>query len=98
MTTPNQSPATSDKRICHAPGDRCQACPHYYGKSEVCTFAPSATPSPSLPDEGARKKFMTPEQCAQQFELYAKNHPSKDSAHSLRFCADFLREFCIQSK
>ena len=24
--------------ICHVPGDRCMACPHYYGKAEFCTY------------------------------------------------------------
>lgn len=37
--------------------------------------------------------ILTVEQCAQQFELYAKCNPSPDSQHSLRFCANFLREF-----
>jgi hypothetical protein len=44
----------------------------------------------------ALRNFLTPEECAQQFELYALSHPSKDSQHSLKFCADFLREFCVQ--
>ncbi len=44
----------------------------------------------------ARVNFMTPEQCSQQFEMYAKSHPSADSAHSLRFCAQFLRDYCIK--
>jgi predicted xylose isomerase-like sugar epimerase len=38
---------------------------------------------------------LTIEQCAAQFENYAKTHPSEDSAHSLRFCANFIREFAI---
>lgn len=44
----------------------------------------------------APKNFMTPEQCAEQFEMYAQSNPSTDSKHSLRFCAKFLREFCKQ--
>ena len=27
--------------------------------------------------------------------MYARSNPSADSQHSLRFCADFLREFCV---
>lgn len=46
--------------------------------------------------EAAPRNLMTPEQCAQQFEMYAESNPSPDSRHSLRFCAKFLREFCIQ--
>lgn len=48
------------------------------------------------PDLGtvAQGTHLTVEQCAAQFELYAKSHPSPDSQHSLRFCANFLREFC----
>ncbi len=30
-----------DKRVCHAPGDTCLACPHYYGKADVCSYAPA---------------------------------------------------------
>lgn len=53
-------------------------------------------PSSLAPVAGsAARNFMTPEQCAQQFEMYAESHPSADSEHSLRFCANFLREFCI---
>lgn len=39
---------------------------------------------------------LTIEECAKQFELYAKSHSSPDSQHSLRFCANFLRKFCSQ--
>lgn len=45
----------------------------------------------------SEKTNLTVEQCAQQFELYAKSNPSSDSQHSLKFCAKFLREFCKQS-
>lgn len=42
------------------------------------------------------RNFMTPKECSEQFEFYAKSHPSRDSQHSLNFAANFLREFCIQ--
>jgi hypothetical protein len=44
----------------------------------------------------SKKNFLTPTQCAEQFRLYAASNPSADSQHSLRFCADFLDEFCKQ--
>jgi hypothetical protein len=40
MTRPSSS-EQPDKRVCHAPGDRCLACPHYYGKADVCKYAPA---------------------------------------------------------
>ncbi len=49
----------------------------------------------SSDSSAARKNFLTPQQCAEQFEMYAQSNPSKDSQHSLRFCANFLREFCV---
>lgn len=35
---------TYDNRsvICHAPGDTCGGCDHYYGKADVCRYAPDA--------------------------------------------------------
>lgn len=34
---------TSDSQpvICHAKGDRCHGCPHYYGEADVCEYADS---------------------------------------------------------
>jgi hypothetical protein len=49
-----------------------------------------------VPTDPTNRNFLTPGQCAQQFEMYAQTNPSKDSQHSLRFCAKFIREFCIQ--
>lgn len=40
------------------------------------------------------EKTLTPKQCAEQFRMYAQSHPSKDSKHSLNFCADFLDNYC----
>ncbi len=57
---------------------------------------PNASPSHRvLLPKTSERNFLTPEKCAAQFELYAKTHPSKDSQHSLNFCANFIREFCI---
>lgn len=44
--------------------------------------------------EGYKEIKLTVEQCAEQFEMYAKSNPSKDSQHQLRFCAKFIRDFC----
>jgi hypothetical protein len=33
------------KVVCHASGDRCHACDHYYGRAESCEFKPTATSS-----------------------------------------------------
>ena len=44
----------------------------------------------------SEKNNLTPKECAEQFRWYAETHPSKDSQHSLRFCAIFLDEYCIQ--
>jgi hypothetical protein len=48
--------------------------------------------------ESVRYNLLTPEQCAQQFEFLAQGNRSLDDRHSLRYCAQFLREFCIQPK
>ncbi len=40
--------------------------------------------------------FLTPEQCAEQFEMYAKCHKDPVAIHQLTFCAKFLRDNCIQ--
>lgn len=34
-----RSPILADNRVCHAPGDRCLGCDHYYGKASVCEYA-----------------------------------------------------------
>jgi hypothetical protein len=44
-----------DARQCHFPGERCAACPHYYGKTDVCSYAPgqplAAPPAaPAVPE------------------------------------------------
>lgn len=44
------------------------------------------------------RRFMSVSDCADQFDFYAESNPSKDSQRSLRFCAKFLREFCIPTK
>ena len=31
-----------DSRVCHAPGERCLGCNHYYGKASVCSYAYTA--------------------------------------------------------
>ncbi len=31
--------ADAGKVECHAPGDRCRACPHYFGKADRCDYA-----------------------------------------------------------
>jgi hypothetical protein len=49
MTSPKSS-EQPDKRVCHAPGDRCLACPHYYGKADVCKYAPAPGEKPQLSD------------------------------------------------
>lgn len=36
---PYGEPVAPDKRRCHAPGERCPGCPHYYGKADVCSYA-----------------------------------------------------------
>lgn len=36
--------------VCHAPGERCHACPHYYGKAAVCKYAPEPAHEGSLPN------------------------------------------------
>jgi len=33
------------KVVCHASGDRCHACDHYYGRAESCKFKSPATSS-----------------------------------------------------
>lgn len=37
---------------------------------------------------------LTPTQCAAQFRLYADMNQDRSAQHTLRFCADFLDEFC----
>lgn len=44
------------------------------------------------------KTILTPKQCAEQFEMYAKSNPNTESVHQLKFCADFLKEFCIDNE
>ena len=39
-----------------------------------------------------RTNLLTLKQCIEQFRLYAADSPSKDSKHSLMFCANFLEE------
>lgn len=51
--------------------------------------------SKAPPQKGDGKTVLTVKQCAEQFRMYAQSHPSPDSQHSLRFCADFLEEFCL---
>ena len=41
---PNSSNGELRKVVCHASGDRCHACDHYYGRAESCKFK-SPTPS-----------------------------------------------------
>ncbi|KKK68201.1 hypothetical protein LCGC14_2946470, partial [marine sediment metagenome] len=41
VSTENGQTEKVDKRVCHADGDRCLACPHYYGKADVCSYAPA---------------------------------------------------------
>lgn len=33
------------KIICHAEGDRCHGCDHYWGKADVCSHAKSGVPA-----------------------------------------------------
>lgn len=40
------------------------------------------------------KTSLTVKECAEQFRFYAETNPSPDSQYSLRFCANFLEEFC----
>lgn len=35
-----QQKLDEDTRVCYAPGDRCLACPHYYGKTDECKYKP----------------------------------------------------------
>ncbi len=41
-----------DARRCHFPGERCAACPHYYGKTDVCSYAPGQplAAAPAVPE------------------------------------------------
>ena len=41
-----------DSRICHASGERCLGCPHYYGKAPICSCSPDfkAGPESKPPD------------------------------------------------
>lgn len=40
------------------------------------------------------KVVLTPKQCADQFRMYAGANECSSSKHQLKFCADFLDEFC----
>lgn len=43
-----------DSRICHASGERCLGCPHYYGKAPICSCSPDfkSGPEPKPTDWG----------------------------------------------
>jgi hypothetical protein len=60
----------------------------------MCKFiaANDSRPAPCSAD-----LVLTPEQCAQQFELYASSNPDPERAHAYQHCADFLRKFCKQN-
>ena len=45
------------KVVCHASGDRCHACDHYYGRADTCKFAP--TTSKAI-DEIFNHEFLDP--------------------------------------
>lgn len=54
------------------------------------------TPPEEPPTPAPRRNCLTPEQCAQQFEMYARSHKNPEAIHQLNFCATFIREMCIQ--
>jgi hypothetical protein len=33
----------NNKIVCHSPSERCYGCDHYYGKADVCKYAPEMT-------------------------------------------------------
>ena len=49
---------TIDKRRCHAPGDKCYGCDHYYGKADVCKYALESQPVPVEPDVIREKRSL----------------------------------------
>ena len=51
---PNSINGELRKVVCHASGDRCHACDHYYGRAESCKFkspTPSGNASEPIQDE-----------------------------------------------
>ena len=48
----NPASAAPHSVICQAPGERCLACAHYYGKTDKCEYAPHSEPQAS-PREAA---------------------------------------------
>jgi len=45
-----------DTRVCHAGGDECPGCPHYYGKADVCRYAPKE--GDALIESGVLERFL----------------------------------------
>ena len=48
-TQQNAAPGNA-KVICHAPGDKCLGCAHYYGKADRCEYAPAPDAAPGMPE------------------------------------------------
>lgn len=41
LAAAQQAEPKRDTRVCHAPGDRCGGCDHYYGRADRCVYAPA---------------------------------------------------------
>lgn len=66
-------PAPS-KVICHAPGDRCLGCNHYYGKAPVCQYAEPA-PGEVPESVAAFEDFLNePPQYEEQYRVREYRH------------------------
>lgn len=80
---------TAQTGPCSACGDGDTALKyHSHGEPIV---QPEVAPPPERIGAGI---VLTVEQCAAQFEGYAKGNPFPDRAHAYQHCADYLRENC----
>lgn len=73
-----------DKRRCHSPEDRCEGCPHYYGKADTCIYAPKSPsgtgpreplevpPDPFADIHGKRMSELNDEQQDRAIELWCR--------------------------
>lgn len=56
LTAHEAEKAGPDERICHAPGEKCCGCPHYYGRAASCVYKDAAPAQPPAPEpQGAWK-------------------------------------------
>lgn len=48
-----------DKRICQSPTYRCLACPHFYGKADVCEYAGEEVVVTLFEDENGTRRIYS---------------------------------------